>query len=389
MIKRIAVFFVLLLSFQFSVLAAPDISAKRAALMVADTRELIYGKNEHEQCGMASTTKIMTALLTLECASPERVIRVTEPMITVEGTSMGLLPGDKVTFHDLVYGMLLASGNDAANTAAISISGNVKNFAGLMNKRAAQIGMTNTNFVTPSGLDAENHFSTAYDMALLGCEAIENPDFCQVCSAENAKLYYGNEPYARWLYNHNKLLKGFDGVFGIKTGFTKKSGRCLVSAAERDGVRLVCVTLNAPNDWQDHKSLLEYGFSVVSKKCIDLGSYSVEVFGGNKNRVDVSANVAEFSSFCSADGFETQIFLKPYIVAPVKSGEILGEARVLLKNKTVCTVELTADENINAITAETFEKPKLTDRINKKISDFVNKILSSIRERLAVKTALN
>lgn len=381
MIKRIAVFFVLFLSFQFSVAAAPDVSARRAALMVADTRELIYGKNEHEQCGMASTTKIMTALLTLECACPERVITVNNEMVAVEGTSMGLLPGDKVTFHDLVYGMLLASGNDAANTAAVSIGGNVADFAEMMNKRAAEIGMTNTNFVTPSGLDAENHYSTAYDMALLGCEAIDNPDFCQACSSVNAKLFYGNEPYARWLYNHNKLLKSFDGVFGIKTGFTKKSGRCLVSAAERDGIRLVCVTLNAPNDWQDHKSLLEYGFSVVSKKCIDIGSYSIDVFGGNKTSVSVSADAAEFSSFGSADSFETQVSLKPYTVAPVKKGEILGEARVVLNDKTVCTVELTADENVIANTAETFEKPKITDRIKKFISDFINKILSSFRER--------
>ena len=381
MIKRIAVFFVLLLSFQFSVSAVPDVSAKCAALMVADTRELVYGKNEHEQCGMASTTKIMTALLTLEYASPERVITVTEPMANVEGTSMGLLPGDKVSLNSLAYGMLLASGNDAANTAAISIGGNVSSFAELMNKRAAQIGMTNTNFVTPSGLDAENHYSTAYDMALLGCEAIENPDFCQVCSSVSAKLYYGNEPYARWLYNHNKLLKGFDGAFGIKTGFTKKSGRCLVSAAERDGIRLVCVTLNAPNDWQDHKNLLEYGFSVVSKKSIDTGSYSVDVFGGNKSSVNVSADVAEFSSLCSADSFETQVSLKPYAVAPVRKGEILGEARIVSNGKTVCTVELTADENVTATTAETFEKPGLTDRIKKFISDFINNILSSIRER--------
>ena len=381
MIKRIAVFFVLLLSFQFSVSAVPDVSAKRAALMVADTRELVYGKNEHEQCGMASTTKIMTALLTLEYSSPERIITVTEPMANVEGTSMGLLPGDKVSLNALAYGMLLASGNDAANTAAISIGGNVSSFAELMNKRAALIGMTNTNFVTPSGLDAENHYSTAYDMALLGCEAIENPDFCQVCSSVSAKLYYGNEPYARWLYNHNKLLKGFDGAFGIKTGFTKKSGRCLVSAAERDGIRLVCVTLNAPDDWQDHKNLLEYGFSVVGKKSIDTGSYSVNVFGGNKSSVNVSADIAEFSSFGSLDSFETQVSLKPYAVAPVRKGEILGEARIVLNGKTVCTVELTADENVTATTAETFEKPKLTDRIKKFVSDFINNILSSIRER--------
>ena len=189
MFRKTASLLLLLFIFAFScsAFAAPGVSAHSAALMVADTKELIYGKNEHEQRGMASKTKIMTALLTLECATPQKQVTVTEQMAAVEGTSMGLLPGDKVTYHDLVYGMLLASGNDAANTAAISVSGSIAGFAKLMNSRAEQIGMQNTSFVTPSGLDDENHYSTAYDMALLGCEAIKNPCFLSACSSVQVK----------------------------------------------------------------------------------------------------------------------------------------------------------------------------------------------------------
>lgn len=381
MIKRIIVFFVFLLSFQVAAFAAPSVSAQRAALMVADTRELIYGKNENEPCGMASTTKIMTALLTLEYAAPERQITVTEQMAAVEGTSMGLLPGDKVTYHDLVYGMLLASGNDAANTAAISIGGSTEKFARLMNQRAKEIGMANTNFVTPSGLDADSHYSTAYDMALLGCEAIENPDFRAVCSSVNAKLCYGNEPYTRWLYNHNKLLKSFEGAFGIKTGFTKKSGRCLVSAAERNGVELVCVTLNAPNDWHDHKELLEYGFSLVTEKHIDIDSYSIDVYGSDKNAVTVSAEGITVPNASSAQNFETQVLIKPYAVAPVKKGQILGEVRITENQRTVKTVPLVAKEEAKAITAEVFEKPKLSTRFIVWIKNLFIKLVSSIKER--------
>ncbi len=388
MIKRIVVFFVLFLSFKVCAFAVPSVSAHSAALMVADTRELIYGKNEHEQCGMASTTKIMTALLTLECASPSKEITVTEQMAAVEGTSMGLLPGDKVTYHDLVYGMLLASGNDAANTAAISVAGNIEKFAKIMNSRAAEIGMANTNFVTPSGLDAENHYSTAYDMALLGCEAIENPEFRVACSSVNAKLCYGNEPYTRWLSNHNKLLKSFDGAFGIKTGFTKKSGRCLVSAAERDGVTLVCVTLNAPNDWSDHKSLLEYGFSLINKKQVTVGTYNIKVYGSDKSNIPVGiGGSVSVTALCSQEGIESQILLKPYAVAPVKKGEILGEVQVKIGGRTVESVPLIAQEEAKATTAEVFEKPEFTTRLKTWITDLFNSVLNSIKERLGSMSA--
>ncbi len=375
-IKTVAVIISLFLfSFCASAANQPSVSARSAVLMVADTNEVIYAKNEHEQRGMASTTKIMTALLTLECASPQKEITVTEQMASVEGTSMGLLPGDKVTYHDLVYGMLLASGNDAANTAAISVSGSVAEFAKLMNSRAKEIGMTNTSFVTPSGLDADGHYSTAYDMALLGCEALRNPHFKEACSSVQAKLCYGNEPYTRYLSNHNRLLKSFDGAIGIKTGFTKKSGRCLVSAAERNGITLVCVTLNAPNDWQDHTALLEYGFSLISPKTLECKLPLLRVVGGAADTAYVVPYESlSIASFGNANTLETQVIVKPYVIAPVEKGDIIGEIRIKSNGKTVKTVALTVDTNISATTQEVFETPSKLDLILKKITEFIRKI---------------
>ena len=223
-----------------------DLSAKSAILMVADTSEILYEKNAHERLPMASTTKIMTSLIALQSDYLQKEIVVSSDMILVEGTSMGLLENDRVTLKALVYGMMLKSGNDAANAVALTNSDSISEFTRLMNEKAKELNMYNTNFETPSGLDSKNHYSTAYDMARLSCEAIKNPLFAYICSAKEKALYYGNPPYRRTLKSHNRLLWDYDGADGIKTGFTKKSGRCLVSSVTRNGVKLIAVTLNAP-----------------------------------------------------------------------------------------------------------------------------------------------
>lgn len=352
-----------------------SVSASSAVLMVADTGEVLFEKNAHERRSMASTTKIMTALLTAECATPDRVVVATPEMVNVEGTSMGLKAGDKVSFRDLIYGMLLASGNDAANTAAISIDGSITSFAVRMNKRAAEIGMKNTNFVTPSGLDDENHYSTAYDMALLGCCALRNVVFFEACSARSAKLCYGNEPYTRYLSNHNRLLKSFDGAIGIKTGFTKKSGRCLVSAAVRDGVTLICVTLNAPDDWNDHQKMLEYGFEQAHLKTIDVDLPDLKVVGGAENSVSLSlSSDLSLASACEISEFDTEINLKPFEYAPVKKGDVVGNVRVMLSNKTVAEVSVIAVDSVECITPEKLDKPSVFSKIKSFLKKIVNKI---------------
>ena len=380
--RRFSVFLVLAIIFslcRFTV-SGLTVSASSAVLMVADTGEVVFEKNAHQRRGMASTTKIMTALLVAEYATPDKVVVATAEMVNVEGTSMGLQVGDKVTFSDLIYGMLLASGNDAANTAAISIDGSLTAFAKRMNSRAAEIGMKNTNFVTPSGLDDENHYSTAYDMALLGCYALRNPLFLEACKSYSAELCYGNEPYTRYISNHNRLLKSFDGAIGIKTGFTKKSGRCLVSAAVRNGVTLVCVTLGAPDDWNDHRKMLEYGFERVTVKNIDLNLPDLKVVGGNKNFISLSSGL-QLSTYCDLSDFDIEVCLKPFEYAPIKSGDIVGEIRVMLKDNVVLTGAVVSDEDVLCITDEQVDKPSVSDKIKNFFYNISNKIKGFFKER--------
>ncbi len=338
---------VMIASFEVGVYASGiSVSAQGAVLMCADNGKVLFSQNGDKKLSMASTTKIMTSLLALEYAQPDKEITVTKEMVSVEGTSMGLMPGDSVSLEELVYGMLLPSGNDAANTVAYVLSGGPEEFSKLMNERAEEIGMKNTSFVTASGLDDKNHYSTAYDMALLACECIKNNEFVSICSRKSARLTYGNPPYARTLTNHNRLLWKYEDTIGIKTGFTKKSGRCLISAAKRDGVTLVAVTLNAPDDWNDHISMYEYGFSKckgASLQC-DMSKVFTNVAGGEKN--SVSVDLAFFPQWISGENCGVRLLLKPIIYAPVSKGDIVGTAQFISNGKTVEEVPVIASEDV-------------------------------------------
>ena len=328
------------------------VSAKSAVLMCVNNGEVLFSKNENKTLPMASTTKIMTSLIALEAATPQREITVTNEMVSVEGTSMGLKPGDSVSLLELVYGMMLQSGNDAANTVAYVLGGSPEGFSCIMNERAAEIGMNNSNFVTASGLDEKNHYSTAYDMALLASECIGNPEFRYICSRKTARLTYGNPPYARTLTNHNRLLWRYSDCIGIKTGFTKKSGRCLVSAAERNGIILVAVTLNDGDDWNDHISMFEYGFSKCKPVTISCRNdiLSLKVCGGVKNSVPI-----KLSRECTIPVGQTctyKIYIKPFEYAPVKIGQVVGNAVFVSEGRII--------DEIPVVTAESTECSEYT-----------------------------
>ena len=323
-----------------------SLSAQSAVLMCVETGEFLFADNADEQLSMASTTKIMTSLLALEAGTPEREIVVTEEMVSVEGTSMGLKAGDSVSLRELVYGMLLQSGNDAANTVAYVIGGSPEGFAALMNARADEIGMKSTNFVTASGLDDDKHYSTARDMALLAAECLRNPEFAAICAKKTAKLTYGNPPYARTLTNHNRLLWSYPDSIGIKTGFTKKSGRCLVSAAKRGGVTLVAVTLNAPDDWSDHQKLLDYGFTVCKSGLLtcDLSQVQLPVCGGKKTSVKLRLS---YEAEGVADA-KCVLLLKPFEYAPFDEGDIVGKAVFISGDKVIAEIPVEAAESVEA-----------------------------------------
>ena len=345
-ISVLIVFAVFFSFFGFSSYALGDVSAQAAVLYCVNSGEVLYSKNPDQKLSMASTTKIMTSLLALEHPSPDSEIMVTQEMVNVEGTSMGLLAGDSVSLRELVYGMLLQSGNDAANAVACVVGGSVENFSAMMNERAEKIGMTNTNFVTPSGLDDENHYSTAYDMALLAAECIGNSEFAYICSQKRASLTYGNPPYLRTLKNHNKLLWMYEDSVGIKTGFTKKSGRCLVSAAERNGITLVAVTLKAPDDWNDHIAMLEYGFSKCKATEItcNLDNVRLAVAGGNKDCVFV--RLTDSVSWIAGRNAEVRIFLPRFVYAPLREGETVGKAVFVSDGKVIGESRIVTTEDV-------------------------------------------
>ena len=214
---------------------------------------------------MASTTKIMTALVAIESSPLDKNVMISDMAIGTEGSSLYLKKGEIMSMSDLLMGLMLRSANDAAAAIAYEISGSIEAFADKMNEKAASIGVTDTHFTNPHGLDDENHYTTAADLAIITAEALKNDTFLEIVSTEKC-IIKNFDGEARLLTNHNKLLSLYDGAIGVKTGFTKKSGRCLVGAAERDGMRLIAVTINAPDDWNDHEALFDFGFSRLNSK---------------------------------------------------------------------------------------------------------------------------
>ena len=319
-------------------------------------KKVIASKDKDRRLSMASTTKIMTALITCEICDLSDIVEVTDKMIAVEGSSIGLQVGDKISYKDLLYGLMLESGNDAALCIAVSISGSQEDFSILMNQKAKLIGMKNSNFVTPNGLDDENHYSTAYDMALLSSYAMNNKIFSNIVSTKTYKAIYNFGEKERTYYNHNRLLSFLNGADGIKTGFTKKSGRCLVSSCKRKGVRLIAVTLNDGNDWQDHKNLYEYGFKqyqpVVLPKIVKYisvtGSSNKEIRAESKQK-----NIYFYDGLYS--NIKTKVHLPRFLYSPIKKGEKIGFVEYYFENSVIETADILACEDANVIKTENKE----------------------------------
>lgn len=326
-----------------------SVSADSAILVCGDTGKVLYAKNEREKRPMASTTKIMTALLALEYAdSDNKDITITDEMVRTEGSSMGLLPGYIISIDNIVKGMMMCSGNDAANTLAYAISGSKDDFSKLMNERANQLGMYDTHFVTPSGLDDKDHYSTAYDMAILGTYAMDNGKFADIVSQKSAKVKFVNPNETRTYKNHNRLITLYDGCIGIKTGFTKKAGRCLVSCAQRDGAKLIAVTLRAPNDWDDHQKMYNYGFSKVKSVELDdeLTRFSVDVVGALDEQITVVGSKTSATVLNEkAERIERSVELPSFVYAPITQGQIIGRIVYSVDGEIVAVNNLTATKD--------------------------------------------
>ncbi len=331
---------------------ALGISADKAIVMDADTGRVIYERNADKKSLIASTTKIMTALVICEQCNVLDRVKIPREAVGIEGSSMYLREGEVLTVQELLYGLMLHSGNDAAMALAIYCGGTVEGFAQLMNDKARMLGLKNTHFVNPHGLDNPEHYSTARDLAVLACYAMENPIFAKTVSTK--KVTVGQ----RYLTNHNKLLWRVEGADGVKTGFTKAAGRILVSSAVRNGRRLVIVTIDDGNDWADHKMLYEDGFQryairpIVEKGDV-LGKF--QIFGGAADDVQIVA--AEDFSYPLAAGEKPEIKLsgKGFVYAPVVQNGEAGFAYICLDGKSVGkipvifgqTVELQPEEKIS------------------------------------------
>lgn len=268
-ILLLSVFFIVL---QLS-LSSFAVSAESAVTLNMMTGKFIFEKNGDRVLPMASTTKIMTAIIAIEQAPLDTICKVSKKAEDEEGSQIGLEKGDRVKLEDLLYMLMLKSANDAAVTIAENISGSTERFAEKMNEYAEMLNLKNTHFANPNGLPSENHYTTAKELAQITAYALKNPTFKTIVSTKTKRLEY----HSLSISNSNRLLRSYEGTIGVKTGFTKEAGRCLVTAAERDGTILINVTLNAPDDWNDHKNLFENGFEksgryVLYKK----GEYTVK-----------------------------------------------------------------------------------------------------------------
>ena len=327
----------------FLPLKTKAVSAKHAYVLDALSGRVLYEKASDQRALIASTTKIMTALIVCEQCNVLDRMRIPKEAVGIEGSSMYLQEGEVLTLQELLYGLMLQSGNDAAVALAIYCGGNVEGFAELMNDKARNLGLSNTHFENPNGLDSPGHYSTARDLAVLAAYAMENPIFRQTVSTRN--LHLGQ----RYLTNHNKLLWRLEGADGVKTGYTKAAGRILVSSATRNDRRLIAVTIDDPDDWDDHVSLLEKGFSGYSaRQILQKGQQvdTLEVAGGQGSRVTVLA--AENFRYALAEGESPQLMLPGpgFVYAPAVEGADAGFVYVLINGKAVGKVPVVYGETI-------------------------------------------
>ena len=346
-----------------AVIEYPAISARAAAVFDTSSGRFLYEKDADRQMKIASTTKIMTAIVTIENADLDDTVKISRKHFAI-GSSMYLREGEEVSVRDLLYGLMLMSGNDAALALADHCAGGKEEFAALMNEKAREIGMQNSSFRNPNGLDEEGHCSTARDMALLAAYAMKNEVFRQIVGTKGG--YFAG----RYMRNHNKLLTRIEGATGLKTGYTDSAGRCLVSSVERGGREVIVVTLNAPDDWRDHTALYNKAF----------GEYK-EYVAGNKGHVYayipvISGDVPMVGACLEEDvmvwaageeNVEVVLYLPRFVYAPVCKDAIAGAMAVYINGVEVKRAVLRYDSGAEAVEQE----PGFGERIVKFFKNLV------------------
>ncbi len=328
-----------------------NINGTSAILIDSMSGRVLYKLNPYIRLPMASTTKIMTALIALENGKLNDKVNIEKECVGIEGSSIYLYEGEKITLEDLLYGLMLRSGNDAAIAIANFIGGTVDHFIVLMNKKAKEIGALNTNFTNPHGLSNDNHYTTAYDLAIITREAFKNSNFRKIVGTQ---LWTSGRDKNKYFYNKNKVLWQYEGGNGVKTGYTKIAGRCLVGGAKRKNMQLIAVVLNDSNWFNDCYELFDYGFNNYSSKIIyDSGQYidSVNVINGNKNKIPIITGDKFIYPLAENEKNNIKVFydMPTEIEAPIVKGEKIGNISVYLNGKLIHSEKLISKENINKL----------------------------------------
>lgn len=325
-----------------------ELSAQSAILICADTGDVLFEKNADERMLIASTTKIMTAIVVIESLDLDSPVEIRPEWCGAEGSSMYLEAGQHYTVRQLLAGLMLASGNDAAIALACCTAGDVQSFAELMNQKASELGMINSSFKNPNGLDEEDHYSSARDMALLAAYCMDNEDFSSIVSQKSFTV--GELTFV----NHNKLLWNYEGCVGVKTGYTLAAGRTLVSCAKRDGMCLVCVSLNAPDDWNDHTKLLDWGFESFSLTRISADNFSASIpIISAKQPLGCIAPQNDITVLCESDSVvSARLEIPRFAYAGIFEGEKAGEIKVYVDGELVAEENMVYTEDTPVNTAE-------------------------------------
>jgi serine-type D-Ala-D-Ala carboxypeptidase (penicillin-binding protein 5/6) len=330
------------------------ISAKQAAVIDVQSGRLLYAKQADEKTLIASLTKVVTAIVAIESGKLNDTVTISPNAARQEGSSLYLEAGEQYKLIDLVYGLMLRSGNDAATAIAEHVGGSVEGFAEKMNQLAKKLGLKNTNFSNPHGLDHEQHYSSAHDMAILTAYALKNPVFREIVATKTKTIPWPGKEWDRTMRNKNKMLDRYDGADGVKTGYTKKAGRCLISSATRDGRQIAVVVLNDPNDWMDSANLLDYGFQKYKYMTFaspNIPIISLPVSRGKATSVDVVSKTTIQYPIREDEqqAIRKDIRLPKSIAAPVRGGRTIGEMTVYLYGKKLGTTDLLTKESVRDI----------------------------------------
>ena len=350
----------------------PKINSRYAVVIDRNTKSILYGKNENNKTKMASTTKIMTCLIVLEKASLEDVVQISRKAASTGGSRLKINAGDKITVRSLLYGLMLRSGNDAAVALAEHIGGSVQGFAELMNKKAQELGLVNTHFETPHGLDSSQHYTTPYELAILTDYALENETFAKIVKTKSCTIAING--ISRTIGNTNELLGNLNGVYGVKTGFTNGAGRCLVSSTKREDMDIICVVLGADNKkirTMDSVKLIEYSFSNfknidISEKIYDefeswkdINEGRINIKKGIKKGIKIKLDEYDLEKYPIKNNTEEKILIEIQcdmnLIAPIEENKRIGKLMVLYNNNIIYEISI--------LTAENVRKKGITDYI--------------------------